>query len=229
MPKNISKNLEILAENEAKLERGEITVDELHQGMRPIIKSDTRADYDVHAKIDVSKAVIGLDAESVELAAAKGIEVPAPEPVEHGQEDTIEDTVAEPVEVTDSTGPVEDMANEPVAESTVSEPTEEPVAESTDESISEPVVSEPTTEDVPEASESVAETAQPSEQPKPAESEYDVPHTKPVGFAFDKVVEKTPEKTPETAKESVSKRNPLPDVSGILENGGNDGHGSLGE
>ena len=205
MPKNISKNLEILAENEAKLERGEITADELHQGMRPIIKSDTRADYDVHAKIDVSKAVIGLDSESVELAAAKGIEVPAPEPV---QESVIEDTVAEPVDVTDSTVPVEDMANEPA---------EEPAVEPVSESVAEP------------ASEPVAETAQQSEQPKPAESEYDVSHTKPISFAFDKAVEKTPEKTPESAKESVSKRNSLPDVSGILENDGNDGHGGLGE
>lgn len=193
MPKNISKNLEILAENEAKLERGEITADELHQGMRPIIKSDTRADYDVHAKIDVSKAVIGLDSESVELAAAKGIEVPAPEPVQEG---VIEDTVAEPVDVTDSTVPVEDMANEPA---------EEPAVEPVSESVAEPV------------SESVAETAQQSEQPKP------------ISFAFDKAVEKTPEKTPELAKEPVSKRNSLPDVSGILENDGNDGHGGLGE
>lgn len=193
MPKNISKNLEILAENEAKLERGEITADELHQGMRPIIKSDTRADYDVHAKIDVSKAVIGLDAESVELAAAKGIEVPAPEPVQEG---VIEDTVAEPVDVTDSTVPVEDMANEPA---------EEPAVEPVSESVAEP------------ASEPVAETAQQSEQPKPT------------SFAFDKAVEKTPEKTPESAKKSVSKRNSLPDVSGILENDGNDGHGGLGE
>lgn len=193
MPKNISKNLEILAENEAKLERGEITADELHQGMRPIIKSDTRADYDVHAKIDVSKAVIGLDSESVELAAAKGIEVPAPEPVQEG---VIEDTVAEPVDVTDSTVPVEDMANEPA---------EEPAVESVSESVAEPV------------SEPVAETAQQSEQPKP------------ISFAFDKAVEKTPEKTPELAKEPVSKRNSLPDVSGILENDGNDGHGGLGE
>lgn len=193
MPKNISKNLEILAENEAKLERGEITADELHQGMRPIIKSDTRADYDVHAKIDVSKAVIGLDSESVELAAAKGIEVPAPEPVQEG---VIEDTVAEPVDVTDSTVPVEDMANEPAEESAV---------ESVSESVVEPV------------SEPVAEIAQQSEQPKP------------ISFAFDKAVEKTPEKTPEPAKEPVSKRNSLPDVSGILENDGNDGHGSLGE
>lgn len=193
MSKNISKNLEILAENEAKLERGEITADELHQGMRPIIKSDTRADYDVHAKIDVSKAVIGLDAESVELAAAKGIEVPAPEPVQEG---VIEDTVAEPVDVTDSTVPVEDMANEPA---------EEPVVEPVSESVAEPV------------SEPVAETAQQSEQPKP------------ISFAFDKAVEKTPEKTPEPAKEPVSKRNSLPDVSGILENDGNDGHGGLGE
>lgn len=193
MPKNISKNLEILAENEAKLERGEITADELHQGMRPIIKSDTRADYDVHAKIDVSKAVIGLDSESVELAAAKGIEVPAPEPV---QEDVIEDTVAEPVDVTDSTVPVEDMTNEPAEESAV---------ESVSESVAEPV------------SEPVAETAQQSEQPKP------------ISFAFDKAVEKTPEKTSEPAKEPVSKRNSLPDVSGILENDGNDGHGGLGE
>lgn len=205
MPKNISKNLEILAENEAKLERGEITADELHQGMRPIIKSDTRADYDVHAKIDVSKAVIGLDAESVELAAAKGIEVPAPEPVQEG---VIEDTVAEPVDVTDSTVPVEDMANEPA---------EEPAVEPVSESVAEP------------ASEPVAETAQQSEQPKPAESEYDVSHTKPTSFAFDKAVEKTSEKTPESAKEPVSKRNSLPDVSGILENDGNDGHGGLGE
>lgn len=193
MPKNISKNLEILAENEAKLERGEITADELHQGMRPIIKSDTRADYDVHAKIDVSKAVIGLDSESVELAAAKGIEVPAPEPVQEG---VIEDTVAEPVDVTDSTVPVEDMANEPAEEFAV---------ESVSESVAEPV------------SEPVAETAQQSEQPKP------------ISFAFDKAVEKTPEKTPEPAKEPVSKRNSLPDVSGILENDGNDGHGGLGE
>ena len=193
MPKNISKNLEILAENEAKLERGEITADELHQGMRPIIKSDTRADYDVHAKIDVSKAVIGLDSESVELAAAKGIEVPAPEPVQEG---VIEDTVAEPVDVTDSTVPVEDMANEPA---------EEPAVEPVSESVAEPV------------SEPVAETAQQSEQPKP------------ISFAFDKAVEKTPEKTPELAKEPVSKRNSLPDVSGILENDGNDGHGGLGE
>lgn len=193
MPKNISKNLEILAENEAKLERGEITADELHQGMRPIIKSDTRADYDVHAKIDVSKAVIGLDSESVELAAAKGIEVPAPEPVQEG---VIEDTVAEPVDVTDSTVPVEDMANEPAEESAV-----EPVSESVAEPVSEPV----------------AETAQQSEQPKP------------ISFAFDKAVEKTPEKTSEPAKEPVSKRNSLPDVSGILENDGNDGHGGLGE
>lgn len=193
MPKNISKNLEILAENEAKLERGEITADELHQGMRPIIKSDTRADYDVHAKIDVSKAVIGLDSESVELAAAKGIEVPAPEPVQEG---VIEDIVAEPVDVTDSTVPVEDMANEPAEESAV-----EPVSESVAEPVSEPV----------------AETAQQSEQPKP------------ISFAFDKAVEKTPEKTPEPAKEPVSKRNSLPDVSGILENDGNDGHGGLGE
>lgn len=205
MPKNISKNLEILAENEAKLERGEITADELHQGMRPIIKSDTRADYDVHAKIDVSKAVIGLDAESVELAAAKGIEVPAPEPVQEG---VIEDTVAEPVDVTDSTVPVEDMANEPA---------EEPAVEPVSESVAEP------------ASELVSEIAQQSEQPKPAESEYDVSHTKPTSFAFDKAVEKTPEKTPESAKEPVSKRNSLPDVSGILENDGNDGHGGLGE
>lgn len=205
MPKNISKNLEILAENEAKLERGEITADELHQGMRPIIKSDTRADYDVHAKIDVSKAVIGLDSESVELAAAKGIEVPAPEPVQEG---VIEDTVAEPVDVTDSTVPVEDMANEPA---------EEPAVESVSESVAEP------------ASEPVAETAQQSEQPKPAESEYDVSHTKPISFAFDKAVEKTPEKTSEQTKEPVSKRNSLPDVSGILENDGNDGHGGLGE
>lgn len=205
MPKNISKNLEILAENEAKLERGEITADELHQGMRPIIKSDTRADYDVHAKIDVSKAVIGLDAESVELAAAKGIEVPAPEPVQEG---VIEDTVAEPVDVTDSTVPVEDMANE-----SAEEPAVEPVSESVAELVSEPV----------------AETAQQSEQPKPAESEYDVSHTKPTSFAFDKAVEKTSEKTPESAKEPVSKRNSLPDVSGILENDGNDGHGGLGE
>ena len=193
MPKNISKNLEILAENEAKLERGEITADELHQGMRPIIKSDTRADYDVHAKIDVSKAVIGLDSESVELAAAKGIEVPAPEPVQEG---VIEDTVAEPVDVTDSTVSVEDMANEPA---------EEPAVEPVSESVAEPV------------SEPVAETAQQSEQPKP------------ISFAFDKAVEKTPEKTPEPAKEPVSKRNSLPDVSGILENDGNDGHGGLGE
>lgn len=193
MPKNISKNLEILAENEAKLERGEITADELHQGMRPIIKSDTRADYDVHAKIDVSKAVIGLDSESVELAAAKGIEVPAPEPVQEG---VIEDTVAEPVDVTDSTVSVEDIANEPA---------EEPAVEPVSESVAEPV------------SEPVAETAQQSEQPKP------------ISFAFDKAVEKTPEKTPELAKEPVSKRNSLPDVSGILENDGNDGHGGLGE
>lgn len=193
MPKNISKNLEILAENEAKLERGEITADELHQGMRPIIKSDTRADYDVHAKIDVSKAVIGLDSESVELAAAKGIEVPAPEPVQEG---VIEDTVAEPVDVTDSTVSVEDIANEPA---------EEPAVEPVSESVAEPV------------SEPVAETAQQSEQ------------SKPTSFAFDKAVEKTPEKTPEPAKEPVSKRNSLPDVSGILENDGNDGHGGLGE
>ena len=149
MPKNISKNLEILAENEAKLERGEITADELHQGMRPIIKSDTRADYDVHAKIDVSKAVIGLDSESVELAAAKGIEVPAPEPV---QEDVIEDTVAEPVDVTDSTVPVEDMVNEPA---------EEPAVELVSESVAEP------------ASEPVAETAQQSEQSKSTSFAFD--------------------------------------------------------
>ena len=207
MPKNISKNLEILAENKVKLERGEITADELHQGMRPIIKSDTRADYDVHAKIDVSKAVIGLDAESVELAAAKGIEVPAPEPVEHVQEDAIEDTIAEPVEVTDSTVPVEDMANEPAAE---------PVSES---------VSEPAVEDVSEVAKHVVENV----QPESTESEYDVPHTTTAGFAYDKAVEKTPEKTPETAKEPVSKRNPLPDVSDILANDGNNGHGGLGE
>lgn len=172
MPKNISKNLEILAENEAKLERGEITVDELHQGMRPIIKSDTRADYDVHAKIDVSKAVIGLDAESVELAAAKGIEVPAPEPVQEG---VIEDTVAEPVDVTDSTVPVEDMANEPAEE-----PAVEPVSESVAELASEPV----------------AETAQQSEQPKPISFAFDK--------AVEKTPEKTPESAKESVSKRNS-------------------------
>lgn len=172
MPKNISKNLEILAENEAKLERGEITVDELHQGMRPIIKSDTRADYDVHAKIDVSKAVIGLDSESVELAAAKGIEVPAPEPVQEG---VIEDTVAEPVDVTDSTVPVADMANEPAEE-----PAVEPVSESVAELASEPV----------------AETAQQSEQPKPISFAFDK--------AVEKTPEKTPESAKESVSKRNS-------------------------
>ena len=172
MPKNISKNLEILAENEAKLERGEITADELHQGMRPIIKSDTRADYDVHAKIDVSKAVIGLDSESVELAAAKGIEVPAPEPVQEG---VIEDTVAEPVDVTDSTVSVADMANEPA---------EEPVVEPVSESVAEP------------ASEPVAETAQQSEQPKPISFAFDK--------AVEKTPEKTPESAKESVSKRNS-------------------------
>lgn len=219
MPKNISKNLEILKENEEKLARGEITADELHQGMRPIIKSDTRADYDVHAKVDVSKAVIGLDSESVEMAAAKGIEVPAPEPVEHVPEEVIEDTVAEPVDVMDSTVSVEDIEDEPVVES-VPESAVEDVPEA-----SEPVVSDT----VSDTTKSVADDVQTTVQLESVKSEKSDEQEKPVGFAFDKAVEKTPEKMPEPTKAPVSKKNPLPDVSDILANGNDGSHGGLGE
>lgn len=70
MPKNISKNMEILAENQAKMERGELPSGNLHEGMRSITKTDTQAGYE--AKVSAGNSVIDLHSESSIVAEAKG-------------------------------------------------------------------------------------------------------------------------------------------------------------
>ena len=70
MPKSVSKNMEKLAENQEKLERGEI--DDVHDGMRAIMKQDVQAGYEKSEKSSLDMAAIPITKEDVDLAEAKG-------------------------------------------------------------------------------------------------------------------------------------------------------------
>ena len=219
MPKNISKNLEILAENEEKLEHGEITADELHDGMRAIVKNDTRDDYDVHAKVDFDKSAIELDTDSVDVAAGKGMDTSFTEQrVETPVEEFVAEEVAEQSEQPDVAVETETPATEGVAESVEPEQTETVVSESE--------VETPATETV----ETVTETTEPaSAEVLAKEPEQTAESEKPTGFDFNKSVEKEPE--PEKASEKTAGSRRVPDVSNIVKNsdGLGAGEGDLGD
>lgn len=73
MPKNISRNMEILAENREKMACGELESGNLHEGMRSITKTDTQAGYE--AKLSAHKSAIELRSEDAVMAEAKGYDV----------------------------------------------------------------------------------------------------------------------------------------------------------
>ena len=108
-PKVITFNKQKLAENQEKLERGEI--DDIHDGMKPLVKTDVRADYEPSEKISIDKSVIEIQKEDSDIAAAKGYDtsvdiatdIPVEEPIaDKSVEDSVEPTVNEPVASDDS-------------------------------------------------------------------------------------------------------------------------------
>lgn len=73
MPKSISKNVQKLAENQERLEFGEI--DDIHDGMSAIMKNDVQEGYE---KPDVpDNSLISVPKESIDVAKAKGFDTVA--------------------------------------------------------------------------------------------------------------------------------------------------------
>lgn len=69
MPKSVSKNVERLNENKAKLERGEIQ--DVHEGLRSIVKDDVQAGYKKPDHVAMQKSAIPIMKDDASVAQMK--------------------------------------------------------------------------------------------------------------------------------------------------------------
>lgn len=96
-PKVISKNMQVLRENQEKLARGEITPEQLKEGMRPVVKQDVLVGYEKSEAKSLAASVIEIEKEDMQMAQAKGIDVvpdaPITDRVPKQEEPTVDDVV----------------------------------------------------------------------------------------------------------------------------------------